>query len=293
MPDPFEALRLPPSPLAPDPVFAARLRSRVERSLSLPKGVIMSDTTLTDEPTAEAGALRHGDIAYVSLSVPDVARAASFFAEVLGWRYAPSADPQRLQVENLTLHHGLTATDGSPTLFLCFAVEEVAAAADSVRTAGGQAGEPHLEPYGLISDCVDDQGVTFALFEPPGGLSEPGAGVPGPAHGALPGDLAYVTMEVVDSALARAFYGSVLGWSFAAGRVADGWQVEDVVPRVGLAGGPDRATTVPLYRVDDIDAAVERARAAGGSATDPERQPYGITSACTDDQGTRFYLGEL
>jgi predicted enzyme related to lactoylglutathione lyase len=292
MPDPFEALRLPPSPLAPDPAFAARLRSRVERALTLPKGVIVSDTTLADEPTAEAAALRHGDIAYVSLSVPDVARAASFFSEVLGFRYAPSGDPQRLQVENLTLHHGLTPTDGTPTLFLCFAVGEVAAASESVRAAGGQAGEPHLEPYGLISDCVDDQGVHFALFEPPGGLAEPGA-VAGPAHGALPGDVAYVTMEVVDSALARGFYGSVLGWSFAAGRVHDGWQVQDVVPMVGLAGGAGHATTVPLYRVEDIGAAVERARAAGGSATDPERQPYGVTSACTDDQGTRFYLGQL
>ena len=30
----------------------------------------------------------------------------------------------------------------------------------------------------------------------------------------------------------------------------------------------------------------------GGTATDPERQPYGTTSECTDDQGVRFYLGD-
>jgi predicted enzyme related to lactoylglutathione lyase len=48
-----------------------------------------------------------------------------------------------------------------------------------------------------------------------------------------------------------------------------------------------------MWRVDDIDAAVERVRRAGGTATDPERQPYGTTSTCTDDQGTRFYLGDL
>jgi uncharacterized protein len=34
-------------------------------------------------------------------------------------------------------------------------------------------------------------------------------------------------------------------------------------------------------------------RTAGGSATDPVQQPYGLTSECVDDQGTRFYLGEL
>jgi predicted enzyme related to lactoylglutathione lyase len=47
-----------------------------------------------------------------------------------------------------------------------------------------------------------------------------------------------------------------------------------------------------MYRVDDIHAAVERVRAEGGSATDPERQPYGLSSTCVDDQGTRFYLGQ-
>jgi predicted enzyme related to lactoylglutathione lyase len=48
-----------------------------------------------------------------------------------------------------------------------------------------------------------------------------------------------------------------------------------------------------MYLVDDIGAAVERVRAAGGTASDPERQPYGVTSDCVDDQGTRFYLGQL
>ncbi len=43
----------------------------------------------------------------------------------------------------------------------------------------------------------------------------------------------------------------------------------------------------------DIAVAVERVRAAGGTAADPERQPYGVSSSCTDDQGTRFCLGEL
>jgi predicted enzyme related to lactoylglutathione lyase len=61
----------------------------------------------------------------------------------------------------------------------------------------------------------------------------------------------------------------------------------------GMAGGSDRPTVVPMYRVADIAAAVERVRSAGGTATDPEQQPYGVTAVCTDDQGTRFYLGEL
>jgi predicted enzyme related to lactoylglutathione lyase len=48
-----------------------------------------------------------------------------------------------------------------------------------------------------------------------------------------------------------------------------------------------------MYAVDNIDIAVEQVRAAGGTATPPEVQPYGTTSTCTDDQGTRFYLGQF
>ena len=52
------------------------------------------------------------------------------------------------------------------------------------------------------------------------------------------------------------------------------------------------AAVVPMWKVDDVAAAVERVRAAGGTATDPERQPYGTTAEGTDDQGVRFYLGD-
>jgi predicted enzyme related to lactoylglutathione lyase len=48
-----------------------------------------------------------------------------------------------------------------------------------------------------------------------------------------------------------------------------------------------------MWRVDDIDRAVVAVRDNGGTATDPERQPYGVTSSCADDQGMRFYLGQM
>jgi predicted enzyme related to lactoylglutathione lyase len=48
-----------------------------------------------------------------------------------------------------------------------------------------------------------------------------------------------------------------------------------------------------MWSVADIEDAVAAVRAAGGTATDPERQPYGSTSDCTDDEGLRFYLGQL
>ncbi|HKH87262.1 MAG TPA: VOC family protein, partial [Acidimicrobiales bacterium] len=100
------------------------------------------------------------------------------------------------------------------------------------------------------------------------------------------------TMEVIDSGLARSFYASVLGWRFEPGRVEDGWGPVDVAPMMGMHGGQPQMVVVPMYRIDDINSGVERVRRAGGTATDPEQLPYGWSSVCEDDQGTRFYLGE-
>ena len=229
---------------------------------------------------------RHGDIGYVSLWVPDVDRADAFYSRVLGWRTA-APHPRSRQVEGVTLHHGLWGGEQHNTLFLCITVDDVPAAVERVRGAGGTAEDPHEEPYGLISLCTDDQGMRFAIFQAP-----PGPSAKGPENGAHHGDISYITLEVADSARFRAFFGHVAGWRFQPARVEDGWGVEDVAPMVGLQGGHERATGVPMYRVDDIAAAVERVREAGGTATDPVAQPYGITSECVDDQGTRFYLGQ-
>jgi len=48
-----------------------------------------------------------------------------------------------------------------------------------------------------------------------------------------------------------------------------------------------------MYRVDDIEAAVDRVREAGGVASAVSREPYGLMSDGVDDQGTRFYLGQF
>jgi predicted enzyme related to lactoylglutathione lyase len=48
-----------------------------------------------------------------------------------------------------------------------------------------------------------------------------------------------------------------------------------------------------MFRVDDIQAAVERVRAAGGTASEPRHEGYGIRAECADDQGVRFLVGQL
>jgi hypothetical protein len=62
----------------------------------------------------------------------------------------------------------------------------------------------------------------------------------------------------------------------------------------GLAGeeilGTARRSIRRPDRVDDIAAAVERVRVAGGRADEPERKPYGLLAECIDEQGTAFRL---
>jgi predicted enzyme related to lactoylglutathione lyase len=217
---------------------------------------------------------RHGDVAYVSLQTHDIARAVAFYGAVLGWEIAD----RRVAGQQPSI--GFWTAAGRPTLFCCYAVDDIEAARRAVRAAGGTAAPTDHAPHGRTADCVDDQGTAFALWQ-----IEPSAAA---GH-----DLAYLTLEVVDSARTRAFYGGVLGWAFTPGRIDDGWQVQGTTPMIGISGGHRDAAAVPMWRVADVEDTVDRVRAAGGTATDPVRQPYGVTSECSDDQGMRFYLGEL
>jgi predicted enzyme related to lactoylglutathione lyase len=49
---------------------------------------------------------------------------------------------------------------------LSYRIDDIAAAVERVRAAGGHADEPEPKPYGLIAECVDDQGATFRLWQP-------------------------------------------------------------------------------------------------------------------------------
>jgi predicted enzyme related to lactoylglutathione lyase len=100
----------------------------------------------------------------------------------------------------------------------------------------------------------------------------------------------YVTLEVADPARTLAFYGAVLGWRSRPGRTPGGWQVEGTTPMIGVSGGHAAAARVPVWQVADVAAAVGRVREAGGTSTEPHREPYGLIAECTDDQGARFSL---
>jgi uncharacterized glyoxalase superfamily protein PhnB len=227
--------------------------------------------------------IQHGDVGYVSVWTPDADRAAAFYGHVLGWTF----DDEGRHVTNSDQSIGVYPMAGPPTLFCCYAVTDVGAARQSIIDGGGTAGEVTQAPYGAVVEATDPAGVQFAVYQPPPGGPRPAL------NGTGPGELSYLTYEVPDSTEFKAFYSRFPFWSFEPGRIDDGWGIRGAHPMSGAAGGAERAIAVPMWTVADIDAAVARVREAGGTVIDePSQQPYGKSALCTDDQGSRFYLGE-
>ena len=85
-------------------------------------------------PITPVELIRHGDLGYVSVWTPDADRAAAFYGHVLGWTY----DPSTHQVTNTGQPVGIFCVDAPPTMFCCYAVDDLQAAARATVDAGGQ-----------------------------------------------------------------------------------------------------------------------------------------------------------
>ena len=286
MTDPFLGLRRPIQPVQPDPAFAGSLRDRLRRAL-----------LQTSPARSSGGAAVSALIPY--LAVRDARAAMAWSADALGAQVV--GDPYvmdddrighaELAVAGATLYladeypeMGLTgAGDGQVSVSLHLTVPDVDAAVDRAVHTGATLSRPVYDaPYGRTGVILDPYGHRWMLQTP--------------AHAtptSRPGDTVYLTLWVPDGARARDFYEAVLGWTAVPGRVPDGWQVQGATPMVGIGGGSDEPGTVPMYAVDDIEVAVAAVRTAGGQAGEVQREPYGLTAECRDDQGLRFYLGQL
>ena len=117
-------------------------------------------------PPARATRLRQGDVASVTMVARDAHRAKAFYAAVLQVPFS-SGHPGTWRAGETSPPLGIWSSPGAePEVQLSYRVDDIAAAVGRVRAAGGRADEPERRPYGLLAECVDDQGATFRLWQP-------------------------------------------------------------------------------------------------------------------------------
>jgi uncharacterized glyoxalase superfamily protein PhnB len=295
--DPFEALREPVTPVDPDPGFAARLRLRLTREVFAYPGGTMSQQTGTTRVEREP-AWPPTLTPYIVVS--DARRAMDWYVEVFG---AQRRGELHVNADGTIGHAEVGLGDAvlmfaeasdlwpdvpvrapdSPTTFshsLHLEVDDVDASTERARRSGASVErEPADQPYGRASVIVDPFGHRWTLLRRPARVTR-----------LRQGDVANVTIAAPDTNRAREFYEAVLQVPFSPAHPGT-WRTEETTPPLSILPSQGAESEVQLsYRVDDIAAAVERVRAAGGHAGEPVRRLFGLLADCTDDQGATFRL---
>ena len=183
--DPFEALREPVTPVAPDPDFAGRLRQRLTREVFASTGGAMSQQTTTIRVGPE---VTRTPALTPYIVVSDARRAMDWYAEVFGAR--PRGD---LYVNaDGTIGHAEVSIGDSVLMFsehsdlwpnvpvrapdnpatfshtLHLQVEDVDGTTQRARNSGAAVErEPVDQPYGRGSVIVDPFGHRWMLLRPP------------------------------------------------------------------------------------------------------------------------------
>jgi uncharacterized glyoxalase superfamily protein PhnB len=295
MTDPFEALREPVTPVDPDPGFAGRLRERLTREVfaSTPGGTMSPQAAVERQPAWPPALTPY-------ITVSDARRAIDWYVEVFG---AHRRGPDHVNADGTIGHAEIGIDDAvlmlsersdlwpdvpvaapdNPTTFshsLHLQVQDVDGTTERARRNGASVERPPADqPYGRGAVIVDPFGHRWHLLRPPAGATR-----------LRQGDVANVTMTAPHPERAKDFYAAVLQVSFTESH-RGAWRTEESKPPFGIFPSQPGETQVQLsYRVDDIAAAVERVRAAGGRAKEPERVRFGLLAECTDNQGTAFRL---
>ncbi|WP_431220773.1 VOC family protein [Leifsonia xyli] len=244
-------------------------------------------------------AFPHGTPIWVDLQSRDQPAAATYYRELFGWDVGPAlAETGHF---SLATERGvavaavgpLPSADAPTTWTAYFAVDDLQAAADAARAAGGsvllEPGEP--VPGIRLAIVADPAGAVFGLWQrtdrnEPWLRDEPGA-------------VDWLELVARDPASTFPFYESVLGVGISEMRVGDEPYGLFDVGETSVAGaytsdGSDPAHWLIYFNVSDLDAAVVRATDLGGTLrTEPLSAPgVGRWAEIVDPQGAVFALLE-
>ncbi|HSK97670.1 MAG TPA: VOC family protein [Euzebyales bacterium] len=113
----------------------------------------------------------------------------------------------------------------------------------------------------------------------------------------MDGELAFFELGVDDTEVGRPFYEGLFGWKLEPGPNAGGFEITTPSVPGGMHGGDPGAAPYLFFRVDDMDAALQRVRELGGVVDDADVEGdeesiarYGRFKLCRDNQGSPFGL---
>jgi uncharacterized protein len=248
----------------------------------------------------------HGTISWTDLATTDQDGAKEFYSRLLGWEYDDQPAGEGV-IYSMAKVRGRAAAAISPQQpdeaaqgipphwNLYVTVDDVDAASGAAGEAGGSvlAGPFDVMDVGRMSVIADPAGAVFCLWQAKTSI---GAEVVNE-----PGAMSWADTATTDAEASQAFYGALLGWRFEPmSEEPPYWVIFNgdrsnggmTVPPPGVP-----SNWFPYFVVEDVDAAIETAREAGG---DPFMGPMDVPNGgrfvlVTDPQGAAFGLlsGEM
>ncbi|WP_030615933.1 VOC family protein [Streptomyces fulvoviolaceus] len=233
---------------------------------------------------------------WVEVGTPDPAAAERFYGDLFGWRAETDSREEMGGYTIAYLGHlpvaGLVplGEESQPVAwFVTFAVSDVDATVEKVKSAGGSVVfEPGDVPdMGRFASVADPQGAGFHLWQARG---FEGAGLLNAA-----GSLGWVELLSRTPERALDFYTTVFGWSVNASEHYTHWGI-DGTDFGGMVRMDDKFPPevpphwLPYFAVADVDATAATATDAGGSVLmEPTSVPDGPRIAVLrDPQGAVF-----
>jgi len=242
-----------------------------------------------------------GEFCWINVLTPQPDEARAFFGALLGWTYAELPGMgHRAQVGGrdigavFDLNDPRTPPGLPPRIGVVIKVESADAAAEKVKSLGGEAKPPFdVMDQGRMPVCFDPNGAGFDVWEPRKG---PGTDVDGSLHGA-PSWFETVTTDVDR---ASQFYQALFGWTAEANSMPGFTYTTFKLGDTFVAGmmpvlphmGPIPPHWGVYFTVTDADATARQAAELGARICVPAMDIPGVGRFCglTSPQGVVFYV---
>lgn len=113
-----------------------------------------------------------GELSFFELGVGDAGQAREFYSSLFGWEFVDQGGGATIETPNIP--GGLHGGDQGASPLVFFRVDDLDDALARVRALGGKlsndlggADPDSVARFGRFALCVDDQGSSFGLHEPP------------------------------------------------------------------------------------------------------------------------------